>query len=146
MKIITKFKSKRKASRSKKMAKQKTKSKNRRSFSRSRGNFVRKIPVVGKIVSDRRVQKGLAASGTVSLLTGLAQLIPNQGIRNVANNPLVKTGAAFAIGDVEGAAFQTVENAGGFGNLFNRVQSQGLSGIFGGTNSSNMIVQTNGGL
>lgn len=136
-KAKTKFKSKTKTSRSKKMAsKQKTK---RRSTSKSRRqNFVSKIPVVGRIVNDPRVRKGAQATGTVTLLTSLAKLIPNQTVQTVADNPIVKVGAAYSIGDTEGAIFQAVEQSGGFAKLASQIP--GLNG--GGSSQSAMMTDS----
>lgn len=137
MEIIVKRFNKSKSNSRSKMAKtkQKTKQKYRR-YQSSRSNFVKKIPVIGKIVMDRRVQKGAQATGTVELLTGLAKLVPNQTVQSYADNPILKTAMAFGIGDAEGAIFQLVKDSGGFSQLAQRFGGFGQQNVNNGFSST----------
>lgn len=103
---------------SKKMAK-KSKGKKTSKTSPRRSNLINKIPVVRDIVNNPTVRKATLATGTVSLLTGLAALVPIPQVQAAAQNPIIRTGTAFLIGDAEGAALQFVSDRGGLQSIIN---------------------------
>jgi hypothetical protein len=112
-----KLKKKAKPKQSKNMAKKK--SSKRRSSPRG---FASKIP----LINNPTFRKAALASGTVSL-AGTALALAGQG--QLANNPLLKLGLAFAVGDVVGLATQILPALGG----------QGLSLGGGGSNGGGAL-------
>lgn len=139
--IIKRFKKRSTTSKIKKMAKSRMRTKYK-SYTTKRSNIVSKIPIIGKIVNNRRVQKGATAVGTVELITGLAQLVPIPAIQTAAQSPILKTGMAYAIGDIEGAAFQAIKDSGGLVQL-----AQKFKGLIPGQSQQNgSSSSANGGL
>jgi len=77
------------------------------------------------------VRKVLMAAGAVSLATSIAAIVlPNQA--QLINNPIVRAGLGFVVGDIPGAAV-------------NFLTAGGLSSITGGSNGGTSSVQGNTG-
>lgn len=77
-----------------------------RSILSSGSGLIRRIPIIGRAVTNPIIGNALKGLGAVVALTAIATTVNNPTINRFAFNPLARAGTAFLVGDFGGGIAQ----------------------------------------